>query len=121
MSPPSYRNCIFSSVVNRAFVSADIGAIRLSSTKNLAKSNKFDISTGQSSCSSLSRKIDSAHNKVQHYGGLNVSATTNSILAASLRESTREKYNIYLQKWHIYCQENNTNSETSNIQNQREN
>ena len=115
----TYRNCSFSSVVKRAFVSADIGAIRLSFTKNLAKSNKFDIATWQSSCSSLSRKSDSAHNKVQHYGGLNVSDTTNSILVASLRELTREKYNTYLQKWHIYCQE--TNYVTSNIQNQKEN
>ena len=41
----TYMNCSFSSVVNRAFVSADIGAIRLSFTKNLAKSNKFDIAT----------------------------------------------------------------------------
>ena len=47
------------------------------------------------SCSSLSRKIDTAHNKIQHYGGLNVSDTTNSILVASLRESTRKKYNPY--------------------------
>ena len=43
------------------------------------------------SCSSLSRKIDTAHNKIQHYGRLNVSETTNSILVASLRESTRKK------------------------------
>ena len=69
------------------------------------------------SCSSLSRKIDTAHNKIQHYGGLNVSDTTNSILVASLRESTRKKYNPYQQKWHIYCQENNINPATPNMTN----
>ena len=67
------------------------------------------------SCSSLSRKIDTAHNKIQHYGGLNVN--TNSILVASLRESTRKKYNPYQQKWHIYCQENNINPATPNMTN----
>ena len=87
MSGPSHRNSSLSSVLNRDFVSAGVGAIKRSFTK----SNKFDIATGQSSCSSLSRKIDTAHNKIQHYGRLNASETTNSILVASLRESGRKK------------------------------
>ena len=91
MSGPSHRNSSLSSVLNRDLVSAGIGAIRRSFIKDQVKSNKFDIATGQSSCSSLSRKIDTAHNKIQHYGRLNVSETTNSILVASLRESTRKK------------------------------
>ena len=106
-------------MVNTALVSAGIGVIKQRPTKDQAKYNKFNIATGHNSCSFLSRIIDTAHNKIQHYGGLNVSDTTNSILVASLRELTREKYNTYLQKWHIYCQE--TNYVTSNIQNQKEN
>ena len=102
-------------MVNTGLVSAGIGAIRQRSTKDQAKSNKFNITTGQSSCSSMGRKIDTAHNKIQHYGGLNVN--TNSILVASLRESIRKKYNPYQQKWHIYCQENNINLATPNITN----
>ena len=117
MSGPSHRNSSFSSMVNTALASAGIGAIRQCSTKDQAKSNKFNIATRQSSCSSLSRKIDTAHNKIQHYGGLNVSDTTNSILVASLRESTRKKYNPYQQKWHTYCQENYINPATPNITN----
>ena len=80
MSGPSHSNSSFSSMVNTPLVSAGIGVIRQSSTKGQARSNKFDIATGQSSCSSLSRKIDIAHNKIEHYGGSNVSDTTNSIL-----------------------------------------
>ena len=95
MSGPSHKNSSFSSVVNTALVSAGIGAIKQRSTKDQTKSNKFNIATGQNSCSSLSRKIDTAHNKIQHYGGLNVSDTTNSTLVSSLRESTRKKYNLY--------------------------
>ena len=34
-----------------------------------------------------------------------------------LRESTRKKYNPYLQKWHICCQESNINPVTPNITN----
>ena len=108
MSGPSHRNSSFSSMVKTVLVSPGIGAIKQCSTKDQTKSNKY-------SCSSLSRKIDNAHNKIQHYGGLNVSDTTNSILVASLRESTRKKYNPYQQKWHIYCQENNINPVTPNI------
>ena len=48
---------------------------------------------------------------------VDVSDTTNSILVASLRESTRKKYNPYQQKWHTYCQENNINPVTPNITN----
>ena len=72
---------------NTALVSTGIGAIRRSSIKDQAKSYKFNIAKEQSSCSSFSRKIDTAHNKIQPYGGLNVSGTTNSILVASSRES----------------------------------
>ena len=115
MSGPSHRNSSFSSVINAALVFTGIAAITQRSIKDQNKSNKSNIATGQSSCSSLSRKIDTAHNKIQHYGGLNVSDTTNSILVASLRESTRKKYNPYQQKWHIYCQENNINPVTPNI------
>ena len=71
---------------NTAFVSAGIGVIKQSSTKDQAKPYKFDIATGQSSCSSLSRKTDTAHNKIHYNGGLFV---------ASLRESTRKKYKLY--------------------------
>ena len=117
MLGPSHRNSTFSSVVTTALVSAGIWAIRWSSSKNQAKSNKFNIAVGQSSCSSLCRKIDTAHNKIQHYGGLNVSDTTNSILVASLRESARTKHNPYQQNWRIYCQENNINLATHNITN----
>ena len=117
MSGPSYRNLNFSSMVNTALVSTGTGSIRQSPTKDQARSIKFDIATGQSSCSSLSRKTDTAHNKIQHFGGLNVSDTTNSILVTSLRESTRKKYNQYQQKWHIYCQENKINPVTPNITN----
>ena len=109
MSRPSHSNSSFSSMVNTTLVSAGTRAVRQSPTKDQARSNKFDIVTGQNSCSSLSRKTDTAHNEIQHYGGLNVSDTTNSILVASLRESTRKKYNPYQQKWHIYCQENKIN------------
>ena len=91
MSGPSHRNSSFSSVVNAALVFTGIAAITQRSIKDQNKSNKSNIATGQSSCSSLSRKIDTAHNKIQHYGRLNVSETTNSILVASLRESTRKK------------------------------
>ena len=66
---------------------------------------------------SLAKKIDTVHNEIQHYGGLNVSDTTNSILVASLRETKRKKYNPYQQKWHIYCQEKNINPATPNITN----
>ena len=104
-------------MVNTALVSTGIGVIKQCSTKDQAKYNKFNIATGQNSCSSLSRKTDALHNKIQHYGGLNVSDTTNSILVASLRESTRKKYNPYQQKWHTYCQENNINPVTPNITN----
>ena len=83
MPGPSHRNSSFSSVVNPALVSAGIGAIKQRSTKDQAKSNKFNITTGQNSCSPLSRNIDTAHNKIQHYGGVNVSETTNSKLVAS--------------------------------------
>ena len=114
MSGPNHRNSSFSSVVNTASVSGNIEAIRRSSTKDQAKSNKFDIATGQSRCSSLSRKIDTTHNKIQHYGGLSVSDRTNCIFVASLRESIRKKYNPYQQKWDIYCQENNINPVTPN-------
>ena len=72
MSGPSHRNSVFSSVVKTALVSAGIGAIKQRSTKDQVKSNKFNIATGQNSCSSLNRNIDTAHNKTQHYGGLNV-------------------------------------------------
>ena len=92
MSVPSHRNSSFSSV---ALVSTGIGAIRQSSIKDQAKSNKSDIVTGQSNYLSFSRKIDTAHNKIQLYGELNVSGTTNSILVTSLRESKRKKYNPY--------------------------
>ena len=117
MLGPSHRNSSFSSMVHTALVSAGTGAVREGPTKDQARSNKFDIATGQSSCSSLSKKADTVHNKIQHYGGLNVSDTTNSILVASLRESTRKKYNPYQQKWHVYCQENNINPVTPNITN----
>ena len=60
-------------MVNIALESAGTGAVRQSPTKDQARSNKFDIATGQSSCSSLGRKTDTAHNKIQHYGRLNVS------------------------------------------------
>ena len=66
-------------MVNIALLSAGIGAIRQRPTKDQAKSNKFNIATEQCSCSSLSRKIGNAHNKIQHYGGLNVSETTSWI------------------------------------------
>ena len=98
MLGPSHRNSSFSSVVNTALVSAGIGVIKQCSTKGQAKYNKFNIATGQNRCPSLSRKIDTAHNKIQHYGGLNVSDTINSIFVASLRESKRKKYNPYQQK-----------------------
>ena len=117
MSGRSHRNSSFSSIVNTALVSAGTRAVRQIPTKDQARSNKFDIATGQSSCSSLSRKTDTAHNKIQHYGGLNISDTTNSILVASLQESKRKKYNPYQQKWHIYCQENKINPVTPNITN----
>ena len=117
MSGSSHRNFSFSSMVNTALVSTGTGVIKQCSTKDQAKYNKFNIATGQNSCSSLSRKTDAAHNKIQHYGGLNVGDTTNSILVASLSESTRKKYNPYQQKWHIYCQENNINPVTPNITN----
>ena len=117
MLGPSHRNSSFSSMVHTALVSAGTEAVREGPTKDQARSNKFDIATGQSSCSSLSKKADTVHNKIQRYGGLNVSDTTNSILVASLRESTRKKYNPYQQKWHVYCQENNINPVTPNIKN----
>ena len=110
MLGPSHRNSSFSSMVKTVLVSPGIGAIKQCSTKDQAKSNKY-------SCSSLSRKIDTVHNKIQLYGGLNLSDTTNSILVSSLRESTRKKHNPYQQKWHIYCQENNINPVTPNITN----
>ena len=47
MSGPSHRNSSFSSVVNTALVSTGIGAIKQRSTKDQAKSNKFNIATGQ--------------------------------------------------------------------------
>ena len=103
MSRPSHRDSSFSNKINTALVFAGIGAIRKGSTKDQAKSNKFDIATGQSRYSSISRKIYTAQNKIQQYD------TTNSILVASPRESTRKKYNPYQQKWHIYCHENNIN------------
>ena len=111
MLRPSPRNSSFSSKFNTALVFTGTGAIRQSSTKDQAKSNKFDIATGKSSYSSLNRKIDTAHNKIQQYD------TINSILVASPRESTRKKYNTYQQKWHIYCHENNINPVTPNITN----
>ena len=114
MSGPSHRNSIFFSVVNTALVSAGIGAIRQRFTKDQAKSNKLNIATGQSGCS---RRIDTTNSKIQNYGGLNVSDTTNSILVASLRESARKKHNPYQQKWHMYCQENKINPVTHNITN----
>ena len=117
MSGPSHRNSSFSSSVNTALDSTGIGAIRQHSTKDHAKSGKFNIATRQNKCSSISIKIDTAHNKTQHYGGLNVNDTTNSILAASLRESKRKKYNPYQQKWYTYCQKNNINPITPNITN----
>ena len=98
MSRPSHRNSSFSSLINTALVSAGIGAIRQCSTKDQAEPNKYNIATGQSSRSSLGRKIDTAHNKIQYYGGLNVSDTINSIFVVSLRESKRKKYNPYQQK-----------------------
>ena len=104
-------------MVNTALVSAGIGVIKQCSTKGQAKYNKFNIATGQNRCPSLSRKIDTAHNKIQHYGGLNVGDTTNSILAAPLRELTRKKYNPHQHKWHTYCQENKINAVTPNITN----
>ena len=73
---------------NAALVSTGIGGIRRSPIKDQAKSYKFNIAKEQSSCSSLSRKIDTAHNKIQPYGGLNVTGTTNCILVTSSREST---------------------------------
>ena len=84
MLGPSHRNPSSFSMVNTALVSTGTGAIRQSPTKDQARSNKFDIAKGQSSRSSLSRKTDTTttHNKIQHYGGLNVSDTTNSILVA---------------------------------------
>ena len=102
-------------MVNTALVSSGIGVIKQCPTKDQAKYNKLNTATGHNSCSSLSRKIDTAHNKIQHYGGLNVSDIT--ILVASLKESTRKKYNPYQQKWHTYCQENNINPVTPNITN----
>ena len=113
LSGRSHGNSCSSSVFNTAVISAGIGAIRQRSTKDQAKSNKFNIATGQRSCSSLSRKIDIARHKSQHYGRLNVSDVTNSMLVASpLRESAR---NPYQQKQHIYCQGNNINPACTTI------
>ena len=112
-----YWNSRFSSMVNTALVSIGTGATRRSSTKDQAICNKFDIATGQVICLFFSRNIDTAHNKIQHYSGLNVNDTTNSVLVASLRESTRKKYNSYQQKCYIYCQEININPVTPNITN----
>ena len=117
MPGPRHRNSSFSSLINTALVSTGIGVIRPSSTKAQAKPNKFDITTGQSSCSSLSKKIDTAHNKIQYYGRSDVSDTTNSLLVASLTESSRKICNPYQQKRHIYSQENNINPVTPNITN----
>ena len=113
LSGRSHGNSCSSSVFNTAVISAGIGAIRQRSTKDQAKSNKFNIATGQRSSSSLSRKIDIARHKSQHYGRLNVSDVTNSMLVASpLRESAR---NPYQQKRHIYCQGNNINPACTTI------
>ena len=113
LSGRSHGNSCLSRVVNTALISAGIGAIRQRSTKDQAKSNKFNIATGQRSCSSLSRKIDIARHKSQHYGRLNVSDVTNSMLVASpLRESAR---NPYQQKQYIYCQGNNINPACTTI------
>ena len=117
MSGPSHRNSSFNRMVNTALVSAGTEVVRQSPPKDQARYNKFNISTGQSSCSSLCRKIDTAPNKIQHYGGLKASDTTSSILVASLRESARKKYNPYQQKRHIYCQENKINPATPSITN----
>ena len=81
------------------------GEVPLNIMPNLTK---FDITTEQNSCSSLSRKIYTTHNKVQHCEGLDVSDTTSYI---------HKKYNSYKQKWHIYCQENNIHPATPNITN----
>ena len=70
-----------------------VDAFSIYFTKDQAKSNKSDIATRQSSCSSFSRKT--AHKKIQPHGRLNVGDTTNSIHVALLRESRREKYNSY--------------------------
>ena len=93
MSGKSHKSSSFSCVFNTILVSAGIGGIRQRSSKDQARSNRFNIVTGQSSCSSLCRKIDTAHKNIQHYGGLNVSDTTKSIIVTPLRESTRKKYN----------------------------
>ena len=112
-----YWNSSFSNMVNTDLVSIGTGAIRRSSTKDQAKCNKFDIATGQVICLFFCINIDTAHNKIQHYSELNVNDTANFVLAASLRELTRKKYNSYQQKWHIYCQEININPATPNITN----
>ena len=117
MLVPSDRNSSFYSLVNTALVAAGIGTVRQGSNKDQAKPKKSGIATRQSSCSSLSRKINAAHNKIQHNGGLNGNDTTNSILVASLRESEMKKYNPYQQKWHIYCQEDKIHPVMPNITN----
>ena len=43
-------------------------AFSINSTKDQAKSNKFDIAAGQSSCSSFSRKIGTAHKNIYPHG-----------------------------------------------------
>ena len=68
-------------------------AFSINFTKDQAKSNKFDIATGQSSCSSFSRKIGTAHKIIHPHGRLNVDDTTNSIHVVLLRESRRKNYN----------------------------
>ena len=83
----------------------------------MSGSSQFNVATGQNSCSSPSRKTDAAHNKIQHYGGLNVSDITNSILVASIRQSTRKKCNPFQEKLHAYCQGNNISPVTPNITN----
>ena len=45
--------------------------------KDQAKSNKFNIATGQSSCSFHSRKVDTALNTTLLYEGLNANDTAN--------------------------------------------
>ena len=104
-------------MVNSAMVSTGFGFGSKITLQNHTKIDESDITTRQNSNTSTRREANIACNNIQFGGLTDVSDTTNLILQASLRDSTKKKYNSYHKRWIQYCQDNDVNPITPNIAN----
>ena len=93
-------------MVNSAMVSSSFGIGSKTTHQDHAKINESDLTTRQNSNTSTCREADIACNNIQFMGLTDLSDTTTLILQASLRDSTKKKYNSYHKRWIQYCQDN---------------